>query len=387
MNSLFTYRKLRKGKGKGKPLYEQIRSQLTQQIRSGRIEPGSRLPSVSQMVKEWQVDYQTVGLALDAMEKDGVIQHENGRGKGPVVLKNIECTYSITFLRWSSIGYPLEITEGIRKYAEEKNLKFSITDISHSHSSLINVISHPMQGTDGIIIVPPPDNDEFRKVCLDVLKLGVKVVFVDLNIADLPVSSVSIDHVGGAHQATRHLLSLHNMPIYCLGVTSLSSVQSRLQGWVSAMREYNFYDCEPYIYEIPYTDTRLENSLQLEQQVNYKAAMKILDKQNCQKTCIFTCCGSAAQGVYQAAGERGLKIGSDVFVAGFGDSPTCRQLPVPFTFVGQKWEDVGYEAAYVLFMEMAGNIRHPMYRLLPAQLNIRTSSKGRDLEDHNFNSL
>lgn len=378
MDDIIGYQKLKRGRGKGSPLYQQIRHQLVHQIRSGRVSLGDRLPPVSQMVKKWKVDYQTINLALERMEKDGLIRCESGRGKGSVVISEYVSTFSMMFLRgwrWSSNdGLPLEITEGVRKFAEEKNIKFSITDVSHSKDDFINTIANPLRGIDGIIVIPPPDDPEFIKACLDAHEHGVKIVFVDLNISDLPVSSVSIDHVGGAHQATRHLLGLHGEPVYCLGVTPLCSIQARLQGWGSAMCEYDYYDHGLYIYKTPYVDTTLANSTEIEIENNYQAALEILEKQKGRKTSIFACCGFAAQGTYKAAEKLGLEVGKDIYIAGFGDSATCRQLPVPLSFVSQQWEELGYEAANVLFLEMAGAMQHPMYRLLPAKFNIRASS-------------
>jgi LacI family transcriptional regulator len=94
------------------------------------------------------------------------------------------------------------------------------------------------------------------------------------------------------------------------------------------------------------------------------------------KLSVFCCTGFAAQGMYAAAKRMGLTIGQDIFVAGYGDDPACWKLPVPLTSVAQNHEEVGYEAANTLLMEMSGASKHPMARLLPAKLRIRQSSVG-----------
>lgn len=377
MEEVKIYNKLKRGRGKGQPLYEQIHRQLVKHIQTGEVQPGQRLPSTSQMVKNWKVDYQTVNLALQRMEKDGLIRCETGRGKGPVVISQPACKYSIMFLRWSNHGFPLEITEGVRKFAEEKGMAFTIADVSCSHSDLNNAIAHPVRGIDGIMVLPS-DNPEFRRACLHAQSLGVKIVFVDVRLEGLPISSVSIDHVGGAHQATRHLLDLHGLPVYCMGLTPYISEQARMQGWAAAMREHDFHELETYIYETGHADTSQKSFMEISKKSNYQLALELLRErgQNGEKTCIFTCNGFAAQGVYKAAEDLGLEVGKQVYVAGFGDSPACWQLPVPLTSVAQRWPDLGYEAANLLFMEMTGAMQHPMYCLLPAKLRIRQSSTG-----------
>ena len=95
-----------------------------------------------------------------------------------------------------------------------------------------------------------------------------------------------------------------------------------------------------------------------------------------EKCSIFGLNDDAARGVYMASKEIGLTIGSDVFVAGFGDRPYCNKLSVPLTSVSQFDEQVGYEAARLLH-EMITNIQvSPAQLVLPAKLCIRQSSSG-----------
>jgi len=77
-----------KKRGKELPIYRQIAHYLKKQIDTEVIRVGERLPSMSQMVKEWDVNYPTVKTALELLVKDGVIHCEPGRGKGPLVVKS-----------------------------------------------------------------------------------------------------------------------------------------------------------------------------------------------------------------------------------------------------------------------------------------------------------
>ena len=375
MEEVKGYTKLKRGRGKGRPLYEQIRSHLVEQIKSGQLNPGDKLPAVSRMARNWKVDYQTVSSALEKMQSDGLIKWQPGKGKGTMVINHTGRKFCMTFIRWNNEEFDLGITEGVRKFAEEKGLEFSVTDVSRSEADLLNAISHPAKGTHGIIIIPQ-DSTKFRKACIYAQQLGMKIVFADRNLEGLPISSVSDDHVGGAHQATKHLLEKWGLPVYCLGVTSVSSVQDRFQGWATAMRRYGFTEHSKYIREIPDVDMRRQDYLEMEAQHDYESALALLKERKNAKTSVFTCTGSAAQGLYKAARELGFEIGSDIYVAGFGDDPISSKLSVPLTCVPQNFEELGHEAASVLFMEMSGASKHPMYRLLPAKLRIRRSSIG-----------
>jgi DNA-binding LacI/PurR family transcriptional regulator len=369
------YKELERGQGKTEPLYQQIKRQLAKHIDTGSVAKGQRFPSISKMVENWDVDYQTVNLALELLEKEGLIKCEEGRGKGPVVMADSGTKYTAMFLRWSHDDFVMSITEGIRKFAEEKGMPFSMADVSDSKEAFLTALSHPMAGVNGLILWPP-DTIEFRRACLQALDRGVKIVFVDLKLEGLPVSSVSVDHIGGAHQATAHLIRKHHNPVYCFGLTPKSSVQARYQGWALAMNQNGFREHTGLVYETTEAAIERGDFYRRSLRAHTEAASSLIARNKNGTLSIFCCTGFAAQGIYAAAKKMGLTIGQDIFVAGFGDDPACWKLPVPLTSVAQNNEQVGYEAANTLLLEMSGASKHPMTRMLPAKLRIRQSSVG-----------
>jgi GntR family transcriptional regulator len=62
------------------PLYYQLQSILTDKILSGSLAPGYRLPTEAMLVEEYGVSRITVRQALGAMEEEGLIRREVGRG-------------------------------------------------------------------------------------------------------------------------------------------------------------------------------------------------------------------------------------------------------------------------------------------------------------------
>ncbi len=55
------------------PLYMQIESSLRERIRSGRHAPGTRFPTDEELRNEFKVSRSTVRLALDALQREGII--------------------------------------------------------------------------------------------------------------------------------------------------------------------------------------------------------------------------------------------------------------------------------------------------------------------------
>jgi GntR family transcriptional regulator len=60
--------------------FEQVRSQIADDIRSGRLAAGSRLPSIRQLAADLRVAAGTVAKAYAALEGEGLIESSRARG-------------------------------------------------------------------------------------------------------------------------------------------------------------------------------------------------------------------------------------------------------------------------------------------------------------------
>ena len=62
------------------PLYEQIKSQIQNQILDSTLKPGEGLPSIRNFAKELKVSIITIKRAYEELEKEGFIETVTGRG-------------------------------------------------------------------------------------------------------------------------------------------------------------------------------------------------------------------------------------------------------------------------------------------------------------------
>lgn len=62
------------------PLYEQIQTQIKNQILNGNLKPGEGLPSIRNLAKELKVSIITTKRAYEVLEKDGFIETVVGKG-------------------------------------------------------------------------------------------------------------------------------------------------------------------------------------------------------------------------------------------------------------------------------------------------------------------
>lgn len=64
----------------GKPIYEQITSQIKNLILSGELCAGDALPSIRLLAKELRISVITTKRAYDELERDGFIETVAGKG-------------------------------------------------------------------------------------------------------------------------------------------------------------------------------------------------------------------------------------------------------------------------------------------------------------------
>lgn len=365
---------LDKRKGKSLPLYRQVEVRIKDLIQKGTLTHGQRLPAVSKLVEQLKVDYVTINSAFKSLEKEGYIKCEPGRGKGPLVVKNSRVRHHFLFVRWDLMRQSISITEGIRRFADENEQDYTIIYAQQNHDIAVECIANPPKGVDGLIVMPHDVLPTYRTAVLKALDKGIKVVFVDRFLDGIPVSSVSMDHVGAAYQMTNHMLA-HGHPVHYFGFVEFpSSCRDRLKGWNLAMAEHGFVNQEQYICDLSkeYSDNDQEQA----NRIQSAAHRFFVSHKSCKKFSLLCHADSVARGVCLAAKELGYEIGKDVFVAGFGNLPICERLPVKLSSVGQPDEEVGYEAAKILHEEITQpNLQHRIH-LLPAQICIRESSAG-----------
>ena len=61
-------------------VYEQIKQQVMERVRSGTLVAGAKLPSIRELSRMLSVNVNTVKRAFDDLEQDGVIVTVQGRG-------------------------------------------------------------------------------------------------------------------------------------------------------------------------------------------------------------------------------------------------------------------------------------------------------------------
>jgi GntR family transcriptional regulator, arabinose operon transcriptional repressor len=383
MNKLLDTIEIDNKRGKRRPVYEQIAVQIKDWIETSQLTPGSRLPSISDMMKKWDVAYPTIKTALDVLEDDNLIRLEPGRGKGPVVLKNstIPAKLKFIFHRWSNEVQFLNLEKGMRMFSSINDIELSVIDSDfygflHGPESFFD----ESNGITGLILYPM-DNENYLKAVEKISREGVKVIFVDRFFPNLNISSICADNFAGGYMVCEHLISSHDEPVYYFGnIARPSSSHLRYQGWFQSMREHFPHLCseKKYICELPLleTDYAASHPQVWEEPVGKAAADFVNSVENEQSVSVFCYNDDAARTLMAVAAEMGRTVGRDIFVAGFGNKPFCERLEPTLTSIVQPDEKMGFEAARVL-RDLIANpdlSRQRINRVIPVELKVRDSS-------------
>lgn len=64
----------------GKPIYEQIKSQIRDAVLSGELQPGDPLPSLRTLARELRISVLTVTRSYNELADEGIVENRQGKG-------------------------------------------------------------------------------------------------------------------------------------------------------------------------------------------------------------------------------------------------------------------------------------------------------------------
>lgn len=178
------------------------------------------------------------------------------------------------------------------------------------------------------------------------------------------IDSVFSDDFGGACEVTRHLIEAGHSNIWFLADRDLPWRRQRFEGYRKAMEDA---ELEPR--SLPVTPAN-------EAEAGYLAT-KSLFASGSPVDAILAGGDPAAQGIYEAAQERALRVGVDLSVAGFDDFQEGAALQPPLTTVRTFPEEIGRRLAEMVWRKVEDPARPWQCAVVPTRLIRRDSVRWR----------
>ncbi len=353
----------------GRPfLYCQLADIVRDQIKSGKLKPGDRLPSMDDLARTYALNKITVRRGLAQLYAAGLIY--SVPAQGTYVAENRPLTTFSLQRRPLTVGLitpeskdaepsHVEIIQGIRD--ELARLQGSLVMIPlRAGEPEVRVLSRLARAQlDAMIYLGMPDSSLMRRL----IEQGPPAILADCANPGIPASAITLDNRGGGALVMNHLLGLgHRNIMVVTGRDALRSTQDRLAGVHDALERAGLpHDSVT----VMVCDGRRENAQRLT-----ASALKSGFK----PTAICAFSDEMAVGAIQfLADQASLNVPRDVSVTGFDDTPWAAASQPPLTTVHMDLDQMGRLAVRRVWGHFKD--REPVtMTILPAQLIVRNST-------------
>lgn len=325
------------------PKYMRIKEAILSEIRGGSLQAGQPVDSISEIVAKYKVSKVTAVHALAALEAEGFVRREHGRG---------------TFVTEHS-------DQAIRSL-ERKTVALIVPDMVNPFNvEIVRSIERRLRGHEVVCELYSTDGTcDAEQAVLDRLRLenkvsGVVVVcyatpgdYAENAIPNVPIVAIdyrrpslrdkcvfiSSDNFKGGYDAAVHLITLGHKRIGCVLWGEVS--QKRIEGFISALREHN----------VPFD----EDSMMFFTSDHSSVGAGFVDfVQKNELTAVFATNDMLAMQVMQQLRASGVRVPEDISLVGYDNVLAAQYLEVPLTTIEQYEEQIAQRAAESLLEYMA----------------------------------
>lgn len=256
------------------------------------------------------------------------------------------------------------VISGMEKIANAEGYQLIISQSQESvKKEAANVQTMYNSRVDGLMVSLSAETEELQHFEL-LRKKQIPLIFFDRVTEITGSSSIVIDNVQAAYEATHHLLQQGCRRILHLGGKLQSQVYAdRLQGCKKALSEAGLS-----------FDPSLLMSTDLSDQAGIEAAQYVLKLPE-RPDGIFASNDTSAVACMSALKRAGLKIPEEIAIVGFNDDPVSRVVDPQLSTIHYPGREMGEQAASLLIKQLRNpEEKLPEKTVLPHQLIIRASS-------------
>lgn len=324
----------------GQPCLGQIRDQLRMQIRSRRLQPGQRIPSIREISKACGVSTSIVKQAISTLSTEGYLTSERGRGVFVAQPRSTQRMIAMVLPSFD-LEQMAAITRGAKAGLGDSGGRLIVQAADYSFTEEINLIeSLDLNMVMGAILYPPPMN-EYVPVLKRLAARGIPYVLIHTELDGLSANTVQADRFSLGKLAFDHILAAGHRRIGVVDHNGDAATNRRLRdGADQALRAYGMRlsDLPRYI-----TDASSLNAK--EPWHNGELGATELLNQYPDITAIIGMNDHLSMGAYCAASKMGRRIPEDISIMAIGDLKSFLFTDPPITAVAQPHETIGYEAA------------------------------------------
>ncbi len=355
----------------GKAKYYIVMDKLRQQMISGKVTAGDKLPSENELVREFHVSRHTIRKALSILESEGYVEAVHGKGtfcterftnKGNSHNVAVVTTYISDYI------FP-RLIKGIDTVLTKEGYSIILKNTGNSQKNEAKALEDIMtKNIDGVII-EPSKSEIFCKHMhqyeqLD--KMGIPYVFLQgtyPQMKDKP--NIVMDDVEGGYLLTKYLLDLGHR--HLVGIFKIDDSQgtARQKGFIKAMNEKGLvYDPDSVI--LFHTEDRATKPAGMIRQF-------IQDRRPIDAIICYN--DQIALEVIKVLEAEGRRVPQDISVTGYDNSFLAENGSIKLTTIAHPKERLGEMIAELLLEKIRGvsDSESKVERVIKPELIIRES--------------
>lgn len=356
----------------GKPKYFTLMEELKEEIISGRIQPGEKLPSENQFTVQYSLSRHTVRKALSLLEQEGYIEACHGKGtfcseKMRHMKKSRNIAVVTTYI--SDYIFP-RLIQGIDNVLSEQGYSIILKNTGNSRQKEAKCLEELLQkDIDGLIIEP----SKSQLSCLhpglyeNLEKYQIPYIFIQgiyTEMKDKP--HILMDDARGGYLVTKYLLEQGHRRI--TGFFKADDIQGiqRHKGYVRALQEAGIpYDPDLVVW-FHTEDRRSKPSMMVKEMVKTGSLPHGIVCYNDQ----------IAVQVIESLEDCGLQVPKDISVTGY-DNSLYAQRGTGITTIAHPQERLGEMAAELILEKINGVSEEDskVERLIQPELIVRGSCR------------
>lgn len=356
------------------PKHRQVYEALADQITTGRVGPGDRLPSEADLGRRFGASRITVGRALRDLQVAGLVERRAGSGtyvRAPRHAAGPGLAFGVLMPEMGEVEVFDAICRGLAESPQAGRHLIVWAGrppgLSKADAARRLAERYIERQVDGVFFAPielTADKDAVNREIADRLAAArIPVVLVDRAIEPYPRRGrhdlVSLDNRRAGAQVADHLLSLGSRRPAFLGLpASASSVDARLAGFLEAARAHGLPAADMAVWRADPADSDTLASL---------LARDAPDAVVCASD-------RTAAVLLQTLAALGRRVPDDLRVAGIDDVAYAGLLRVPLTSVRQPCAEIGAAAFGAMLERVARPDLPPREILLHGTLVVRDSS-------------
>lgn len=345
--------------------YEKVKDSLKKIIKSGKYTSGDKLPTESELMKEYGVSRYTIRRAAGELENEHYIYRIQGGGmyvddweKEHKHTANSKMIGVIT-THFADYIFP-RIISGIDRVLSENGYSLLLSN-THNNIKQEKIAVHRMLSNqvDGLIIeptqsaLPDKDLDCYREIS----KASIPALFLNSHFSQINFPYLEVNDSEVEETMVNHLIEIGHRKI--LGIFQVDDMQGthRLQGFLNAYLQHP---------DISYLGENIMYHATQDMTPIFNKVVGLLQNRDEKPTAIVCYNDQLAIQIMNVVKSIDLRIPDDISIVGFDDYYMGRYVLPRLTTIAHPKEKMGIDAAKMILKMINGeSVKSKVYHLTP----------------------